>query len=174
VNRGCGDISGVIAPLLEGAEVSDEGPDRRQRVADALTGGRRIRFTSKPSASHSLPRSPWERRSGRHASLALSLGQRGASKTAFPRSAWERVFRKVNQNPGHVLSRGSRRRLHQCADARNTRKTCHSVPLLGAQVVTTRCHTSWHEKPPTELPHLSLIVHYHRWLTMAPDPHDLA
>jgi hypothetical protein len=76
-------------------------------------------------------------------------------------------------------------------------KTCHFVPLLGAQVVTTgarirsasrsvrsRSHlkrvflgtqlTSWHEKPPKALPHLRLVVHYLRLLTMAPDPHELA
>jgi hypothetical protein len=32
------------------------------------------------------------------------LGQRGASQTAFPRRNLRTSFRKVNQNPGHVLS----------------------------------------------------------------------
>ena len=68
-----------------------------------LSGRPRIRFTSKPSGSHWLPRSPWERRPGRSASLALSMGRRGASKTAFPRRSVGTRFRKLNHNPGHVL-----------------------------------------------------------------------
>jgi hypothetical protein len=34
VNRECGDMSGVIGPLTDGADVSDAGPDRRQHVTD--------------------------------------------------------------------------------------------------------------------------------------------
>ena len=34
MDRGCRDISGVIGPLAEGAEVSDDGADCRRRTTD--------------------------------------------------------------------------------------------------------------------------------------------
>jgi hypothetical protein len=52
-------------------------------------------------------------------------------------------------------------------------KTCHFVPLFGAQVVNARCHTSWHEKPRKWHGHGPLIVHYLSLLTLAPRPHEL-
>ena len=40
VNRECRDMSGVIRPLLEEAEVSDEGGDCRRRVTELALRGR--------------------------------------------------------------------------------------------------------------------------------------